>query len=207
MDLRTRKVSFFDLWYKAIQKFSNPQKIIVIDSASPVKPVFQDKPLVNWYELNQNYGAGLDGTKNKRLSGWDRGILASASLAFFEDCDYYVYVEQDCLIKGKGIIEYAIKNMTKPLMLGSGKGTPQPLQQSFIIIKKEFIPFFIEKEMKASQDVLTQDCEVRYDKHFKGNYEYLPFDYGRKRPINFKDKYLYAQHLRTDEMNEFIKYL
>ena len=40
VDTSTRKKDFFDLWYKSIRKFTNPQSIIVVDSNSPVKPNF-----------------------------------------------------------------------------------------------------------------------------------------------------------------------
>jgi hypothetical protein len=189
-------------------KYSTPEKIIIIDSASPVKPDIKDKKNISFYSLGKNFGAGIDGTQNLRLSGWDRGILGSAALAFLEGHDYYVYIEQDCLIKGKGIIEYAISKMGgKPIMLGGGKGTPQPLQQSFIIIKNEFIPEFLYKETKLTKEELKKDCEARYLSHFKDKLCYLPYGHGRARPINFNDQYFYAQHLRTEELERFKKFL
>lgn len=208
VDTDTRKKPFFELWYKSVMKYTSPQKIIVIDSASPIKPDLAGKNNVSFYSLDQNFGAEIDGTRKQRLSGWSRGVLASASLAFLEDCDYYVYVEQDSLIHGKGLIEYAINKMeNKPVMLGSGKGTPQPLQQSFIIIKKEFIPTLLYAEMTHTKKELTVDSEKRYSDILKGNYNFLPFGYGRQRPINFNDQFFYAQHLRTDELEKFKRLL
>lgn len=208
VDVNTRKKSFFELWHNAIKKFSSPEKILIIDSASPIKPDLSNKENIYFYSLGKNYGAAIDGTKNRCLSGWDRSILMSASIAFFEDCDYYVYVEQDCLIKGEGIIEHAINKMgNKPLMVGNGRGTPQKIQQSFIIIKKEYIPFFFSKETTLSKDQLAIDPEQRYYQNFNANISYLPFGYGRQRPINFNEKFFYAQHLRTEELREFEKIL
>lgn len=207
VDKETRQKDFFNLWYTSIKKFTNPKKIIVIDSNSPVKPDLRDKDVI-LHSLDKNYGASLDGTRNKQLSGWDRSILLSASMAFFEDIDYFVYIEQDCLIYGNGIIEYAIDKMGKlPIMLGSGKNTPQPIQQSFIIIKKDFIPTFLNIETTLNTTQLTIDSEKRYADEFKKYYTFLPFGYGRQRPINYKEKYFYAQHLNTEELKEFKKIL
>lgn len=205
VDKTTRQRDFFNLWYAAIEKYTTPKKIIVIDSNSPIKPNIINKN-VTLYSLDKNYGAALDGTRNQILSGWDRSILLSASMAYFEDIDYFVYIEQDCLIYGKGIIEEAIKKIgNKMIMLGEGSGTPQPIQQSFVIIKKEYIPFFLMKEMNNSKENLKLSPEQRYNIHYKNDVEFLPFGFGRKRPIKFKDKYFYSQHLNQDELKQFRK--
>lgn len=206
VDKETRKKDFFNLWYKAVKKFTKPQKIIMIDSNSPIKPNISNKKDVSIYELSKNFGASLDGTKNKRLSGWDRSILGSASLSFLEDCEYFVYIEQDCLIYGKNIIEKAIKSMgKKPMLLGSGNGTPQPIQQSFVIIKKDFIHKFLQMEFNLNKNMLSIDSEKRYSLRFKGYYDFLPFGYGRKRPIDFNQSHFYVQHLRTNELSKLKK--
>lgn len=208
VDKNTRQKEFFNLWYKAVKKYANPKKIIMVDSGSPIKPDLKGKSDVAMYSLDKNYGAALVGTQNKKLSGWDRGVLASASLAFFEGCDYYVYVEQDCLIYGKGIIEKAIKSMgNKPMLLGNGRGTPQPIQQSFFVVKRSFIPRFLAAEMTANSQKLSISPEKRYANSYKGFYGWLPFGNGRVRPLDFTKKHFYAQHLREDEVQRFKKIL
>lgn len=209
VDTSTRKKDFFDLWYKSIMKYTNPKSIIVVDSNSPVKPNLKGKEKLQMISLDKNYGAALDGTSNKRLSGWDKGVLMAASYALMCDIDYFVYVEQDCLLYGKGIIENAIAKMGRSkVMLGSGDGTPQPIQQSFFIVKKEYLPKFIMADlMLKDKSFLKVSPEKRYHKHFKEVASRLPFGYGRKRPIDFNKKHFYAQHLRTDELEKFKKIL
>jgi hypothetical protein len=204
VDKETRQVDFFNLWYKSVSKFTNPEKIIVIDSNSPIKPDLSDKENVTLFSLSKNYGAAVDGSSKGILSGWDRSILTSASIAFLDDAEYFVYVEQDCVLWGENIIEDIINGMgDKMIVLGNGKGTPQPLQQSLIVIKREFIPVFLFTEMNSTTEELKISPEMRYFEKFKNHIKFLDIDYGRKRPINFEDKQFYAQHLNTNELNQF----
>jgi hypothetical protein len=209
VDRDTRKEGFFELWYSAISKFTSPKEIILIDSNSPIKPNLEGKDNIKMLSTNKNYGAAVDGTSKGKLCGWSRGVLLGASYAYFNDYDYFVYIEQDCLIKGKGIVEHAIKNMgNAACSLGGVKSkSPQPLQQSFMIFKRSFIPKLLQAEMNATQDWLRISPERRYNKLMQGKMRPLPFGYGRSRPINFNDKFFYAQHLRTDELNTFKKIL
>ncbi len=71
-----------------------------------------------------------------KYSGVTYAHVLGMSYALLEDVDYWVYVEQDALLFGDNIVEYAIEQMRSPVMFGSGKSTPQPMQQSFMIIKK-----------------------------------------------------------------------
>lgn len=204
VDKETRQQDFFNLWYKSVTKFTNPEKIIVIDSNSPIKPDLSDKENVTLFSLSKNYGAAVDGSSKGVLSGWDRSILTSASIAFLDDAEYFVYVEQDCVLWGENIIEDIINGMgDKMISLGSGEGTPQPLQQSLIIIKREFIPTFLFTEMNSTTEELRISPEIRYFEKFKNHIKFLDIDYGRKRPINFEDKKFYAQHLNTIELNQY----
>lgn len=204
VDKETRQQSFFDLWYKSVMCFTNPSKIIIIDSNSPIKPNLSEKQNVILYSLDNNYGAALDGTTKRILSGWDRSILLSASIAFYEDCDYFVYVEQDCLLWGENIIENIINSMgDKKMALGSGNGTPQQLQQSLIVIKKDYIPFLTNLEMISTEEELSFSPESRYYNKFKDDIKFFDIDFGRKRPIDFNRDYFYAQHLNKEELENF----
>lgn len=72
-----------------------------------------------------------------------RSVLHSMSYAQNCNCDYYVYIEQDVLLSGKGIVEHCIKNMRKPYMFGKCNTFKNPLQQSFFIIRKDYIDKFL----------------------------------------------------------------
>jgi hypothetical protein len=204
VDKETRQVDFFNLWYKSVMKFTNPHKIIVIDSNSPIKPNLQDKENVKLYSLSQNYGAAVDGTSKGVLSGWDRSILLSASISFLDDADYFVYVEQDCVLWGENIIEDIIDSMgDKKIALGNGIGTPQPVQQSLVVIKKDYIPTFLKLEMDNNKENLKTSPEKRYFNQFANDIKYLEIDYGRKRPIDFNKSQFYIQHLDKNELTQY----
>jgi len=136
-----RSKQFHKLWYDVVQRYTTPKKIYVIDSDSPQKPILnQDNEVL--ISLLEN--AGHSTNHNGKLSGVSRAHLLGMSLAMVNEVDYWVYIEQDALIYGEGIIEKCIKDMKKPYMFGLGFKTPQPVQQSFMIIRKEAIPDFIK---------------------------------------------------------------
>lgn len=149
-----RSVEFFKEWKKSIYKNSNPKKIMVLDSASPIKPSLDDLQHVEFLSIDDNPGHSTNHTG--KYCGYMRSIIMGITYAQACNADYWVYVEQDALLKGKNIIEYCIDNMTTPYMFGSGAGTPQLLQQSFCIIRKDgFEPF-----LKRLNNIKKRDSEI-----------------------------------------------
>ena len=232
-----RSEEFHKLWFKAVNTFTNPKKIYIIDSASPVKPVIHtDKEIL--ISLLDNAGHSTNHTG--KLCGVSRAHLLGMSFAMANEVDYWVYIEQDALIYGKGIIEECIQKMKKPYMFGYGLGTPQPVQQSLMIIKRDAIPKFIYNfnKIKAKDSEIAPETKfaiaatpiLQYfpeklfmkmeDNTKLGNFlkriiwklidifrdfDYVPFGYGRVRPINFDDKFFYFQHGNKNELDVFLK--
>ena len=143
-----RELSFFKLWKKSVLENSSPQKIMVLDSASDEIPDNEDLQGVEFISLLEN--AGHSTNHKGKFSGYMRSIIMGITYAKLCDSDYWVYVEQDVLLKGKGVIEHCIESMTKPYMFGDGKGTPQFLQQSLIIIHKDGFDSFLAGLSKIS---------------------------------------------------------
>lgn len=144
-DDEIRGSSFQKKWISSITKNCSPDKIVIIDSASPTPPpnlAFHDNE-IEYIRLNDNGGHASNHTG--KLCGWSRGVIMSANYAANCDCQYYVYIEQDVLLKGENIIEFAISKMKKPYMFGSNQGNNQPLQQSFFIIKHSHLNKFISR--------------------------------------------------------------
>jgi len=141
-----KKTEFVELWSKSIEKFTKPEKIFVVDSNSPVKPNYENEFITSRLEfvsLLENTGHSANPNHLGLYCGWTRAVLMGIEYALMCDVDYYVYVEQDCLLFGENIIEYAISKMTKPYMFGDAKGLGHPLQQSFFIIHKSKFEEFI----------------------------------------------------------------
>ncbi|ARX32892.1 MULTISPECIES: hypothetical protein [Proteus] len=219
-----RDKEFHKKWYDCINKYTSPEKILIIDSNSPIKPDLNLDPRIELLSLNNNFGHSTnhEGT----MCGYTRSCLLGIYYAFLCDLDYCIYIEQDSLIKGNNIIEEAIKKMKKPYMFGSAKGTPNALQQSFFIIRKDgYIPFLtrmngfkstcnkLAPENKfaiATSSFLSKLPECIF--YLRGigrllsywpSFDILPFGYGRSRPINFNDQYLYFQHGSVEELERF----
>lgn len=138
-----RAKEFHNIWYRSVNLFTKPEKILIVDSHSPIKPELNtDDKKLEFISLNENGGHGKH--HRGKFNGWTRSVLMGLEYADMCDADYFVYVEQDCLLYGKDIIENSIAQMSKPYMFGSakGSGTWHPLQQSLFIIQKNKIAEF-----------------------------------------------------------------
>ena len=229
-----RSEGFHDLWYQSICQTSHPQKIIIIDSNSPITPpINKQDSRIEHLRLNTNAGHSTNHTGN--FCGCMRAMILGIEYAAMCDTDYYVYVEQDALLKGSGIIEYCIDKMKTPYMFGAGEGTPQPTQQSLFIIRRDGFDTFIQrlKSIKALDNKISPEEKFEIAtltklrktaeylashkihwrqvslkewiyKEYRG-YDQLPIGYGRQRPINFSDKYYYFQHGENIELERYFK--
>ena len=117
----TRTPEFFDLWYRQVERCLAPARIVVTDSRSPLKPAYAACSNVVWIELDRNYGHANDireGRIDTKYSGFTRSVLSGAMYALCCDADCYVYVEQDCLLKGERLLEHAIGDSTCDILVG-----------------------------------------------------------------------------------------
>ncbi|MFV7770802.1 hypothetical protein [Shewanella marisflavi] len=150
-----RKVDFFYKWYSSIKENTNANNIYVVDSNSPKKPDITGCDDITWIEMELN--AGHSTNHLGKYCGVSLSFFTSMMRVYCSNSDYWVYIEQDALLKGKGIIEYAIDRMNGAnIMYGSGWGTPQPVQQSLIIVKREYIPEFISRYCS----IKSKDSEI-----------------------------------------------
>lgn len=227
-----REQAFHQLWYEAINRYASPEKILIVDSCSPVKPQIDKKDeRLEFVSLNVN--AGHSTNHIGQFCGYSRAILLGLEYAIQCETDYFVYVEQDALIYGDGIIEHCIESMRSPYMFGSGRGTPGIIQQSFFIIRRDGIRPFLKRiraiaytdhdlspefkfHIAAGQTPLHFHAYLhRYPKrrfskwlawqlkkHFTG-WDELPVGYGRARPINFDEPFYYFQHGSSDELSRY----
>lgn len=153
-----RKSEFHSLWHESISTFTNPEQIVIIDSASPILPELKTKE--TWISLTTNFGHS---TKHiDRLCGVSRSFVLSLMYCLMNDYDYWVYVEQDCLLFGDGIVENEIGKDKKGLLFGSGSGTPQPVQHSFMIIRKDKILSFVGSYLKIKAPDRSISPEVKF---------------------------------------------
>lgn len=147
-----RGSEFHHIWFETLMHYTKAKRIIMVDSASETKPPLceKGKKIVELISLEINPGHA---TKHRgAYSGWMASVILGIEYAMMSDFDYFVYVEQDLLLKGEGIIEDCIMSMKTPYLFGSGDGTPQPLQQSFFIIRKDGYKSFLSRVHQILSD-------------------------------------------------------
>jgi hypothetical protein len=213
----TRSTAFFDIWYRQVIRCLGPDRIVVTDSASPIKPDYRSYPL-EWIELDRNYGHPNDvrtGRVKTKYSGFTRSVISGAMYALCCDADFYVYIEQDCLIQGEDFLRYAVGDTTQDILLGTptenGKGlngcTAAPiLQQSLMIVRRPGLERFLEGLLGAP----WTDGECSPEEIMRRRlapFDFIQVPYGRSRPIDFGRSHFYAQHLDDDELQRFLERL
>jgi hypothetical protein len=211
----TRSVAFFDVWYRQVTRCLQPERIVVTDSASPVKPDYLSYPGLHWIELDCNYGHPNDlrtGRISTRYSGYTRAVVNGAMYALCCDADFYVYVEQDCLIHGEDFLSHAVGNAHEDILMGqvtdkgrglAGKPAAAMPQQSLVVVRNAGLPRFIEGITNApcTDGELSPEM-IMHDQLAPVGFLRVP--YGRSRPIDFERSHFYAQHLDPDELQRFL---
>ena len=168
---------------------------------------------VEFVSLNRNYGQANDirvGRINTKYCGFTRSVLNGAMYAVCCDADWFIYVEQDCLIRGFDFIKNAIGDSECDILVGqpaeravgiSGPAAPM-LQQSLIIVRKSGFERFITGLLSAP----WSDGEVSPEEIMRRRFsplETLRIPYGRSRPIDFDRMCYYAQHFTDEELARF----
>ncbi|RLW68476.1 MAG: hypothetical protein B6D68_03540 [spirochete symbiont of Stewartia floridana] len=141
-DQQIRGRDFHQLWYRCIKRFTNPGAIYIVDSASPTTPILHEDEI--FVHLQKNFGHSTNCTE--RLGGFVRAVSLGMYYAYINDFEYWVYIEQDALVFGDGLVERCIDFMRQyrcPILFGDGRGTPQPIQQSFMLMHKDAIMPFL----------------------------------------------------------------
>ena len=211
------------LWYNQVSVLTNPKKIVVVDSNSPVKPAYHKEPTVEFISLPDNFRSppykipepcnyGLWARKDLALSAAFRQIYLGAFYALMSEVEYFVYIEQDVLIRGEGIIEKAIDNMQPDKNWSANTTTYMPdgiprIEACFLIVK-------CDQALKLCQSYL--DLEVpKIDESVEGkfwalahsvrfNWTPLPFEGTRDRPLNLKAEHCFVHKPNEQEIQEIL---
>ena len=210
----THAPAFFRIWLRLVRKYLSPDRIVVTDSCSPLKPPAADREGVEWIELDRNYGHSNDirlGRIQTKHSGFTRSVFLGATYALACDADYYVYVEQDCVIRGEGFLDAAIAGMKHPIALGAptvgGVGIDGPaapmLQQSLIVVARTGLERFIAGIVTATESDGDVPPEIKFARRLKP-FSTIAIPFGRSRPLDFSVPHFYAQHLTAEELRAFL---
>lgn len=212
----TRSIDFFRLWYRQVKQCLRPYRIHVTDSASPLLPDILGLSEIVWTTLDKNYGHANDirvGNIKTKYCGFTRSVLLGACYALCCDADYYVYVEQDCLLRGDNILNDAFAGAASDILVGQptvgglglygGIAAPM-LQQSLIVVARSGLERFIAGLMGGDKTDGEVSPEIKMET-FLHPFGTLAIPYGRSRPIDFNLRSFYVQHLTLEELRAFLR--
>lgn len=213
-DGSTRTRAFFRQWLEQVETCLAPERIHITDSASPLKPAERTHPGITWTELDRNYGHANDirtGRVDAKYCGFTLSVFLGAAYALACNADYYVYVEQDCLIFGDDFLQRAIADHPEQILVGrptengvglnGGVAAPM-IQQSLMVVPKARLLEFMNGLLAGEQSDGEVSPEIKM-KRFMPNLGFLGIPFGRSRPIDFSAPAFYAQHLTLDELERF----
>lgn len=215
-DMSTRSIPFFDVWHRQVVKSLAPHRIVITDSASPAKPDYRSFADLQWIELDHNYGHANDirlGKSKTKYSGFTRSVLNGAMYALSCDADFYVYVEQDCLVFGDDLLAHALGDSTADILLGqpaenakglNGAVASPMLQQSLMIVRRAGLERFLEGLLGAPWTDGECSPEETMRKRL-APFDFVRIPFGRSRPLDFRQKHFYVQHLERDELSRALE--
>jgi hypothetical protein len=214
-DQITKTPEFFRLWLYLVRRYIEPDQIVIIDSRSPLKPSEYLRNDLTWIELDRNYGHSNDirtGRVVTKFAGNTRAQILGAMFALCNDADIFCYVEQDCIIRGRNIIDQALAGRQPGIVVGgppinaiglNGGRAAGFHQEAIVIVGRNSLQRFIVGRMRgpetdgelSSELKLVRDCAP---------IDILAIPYGRSRPIEFEQSHYYAQCLTEDELRQFL---
>lgn len=205
--IESRSKKFSEYWLSHILNQSIlPKKIYILDADSPEKISnnVKNHKLVDISKQTKNFGHGVHCQKENILCGWARGFIYGLMQAYLNDCDF-VYIEQDLLLFGKdhlkNLFELMKKNK-KEICYLTGEETPQMLQQSFVIIKHNYLSTFISKLINETNHRISE--ELKHYRIIKNDVMWSPYKGGRQRKNLHKENFS-LQHMTKKEIDLYLK--
>ena len=187
-DEETRSPEMHELWGRSILRNTQPEAVFIVDSDSPVESPLRSNSEICWVDLDKNYGHST--SHSGKYSGWMRAHFALSGVLLASDASWMIYVEQDALLHGSGIIENEIAKSKLGIFFGTGYQS-QPIQQSLYGIHRSRILDFnrrIEKipfrDMELSPESKFTWAASRIPVEFLGAFwKTLRFLFARVLPI------------------------
>lgn len=187
------KLEFADLWWANLKRFTNPEKLLITDSNSPVKPPYwidggkieKFSMITNWGYQVLGSGYGYSSIFRMDSTAVTRAMILQGLYTMLNDIDYYVWLEQDCFLWGEGIIEKAIEDMGEDTDFSANTwaGAGSGIETCFMIFKASRILDIYNKFIEiGDMGMRHPDAENKYwnlTKHF--SWKPLPFPGSRSQ--------------------------
>jgi len=153
--------------------FIQPENVLIVDSASPVKP--NDKSFTTtrhqYIQLLNNPGHSQNCLTH--YSGYMAGVILGIEYALANDVEIFIYIEQDALIYGDGLINKIKKCLLKSdLVFGDG-GKFSNIEQSIFAINRKGMRRFLS----ALHAIQYTDRQIEPELKFMyaaSNFKHLP---------------------------------
>lgn len=202
-------------WYDNVRSLTHPKKIVVVDSCSPVKPKFFGAKDIEYITMYENLhvpcktSRGLGSRGLVAINGAFRQTMIGAFYALLCDAEFFVWIEQDVLLRGDGIVEEAISNMGNS-DFSSGITTYMPdglprVESAFMIFRCSSLVrmchHFIEDIVPESEDAI--ECKFAYLTS-KFLWRKFPFDGGKDRPLDLSADYVFVHKPNDDEIRAIL---
>lgn len=156
-----RNNAFRPLWWKSIDTFVKPQHVLIVDSASPIKPQDASYTSTNYQYVELLKNPGHSQNCQTHYCGAMAAIIIGLEYALHNDVDYIIYVEQDALIYGDKFVEIIKNQLLKSDYVFGGDKFGLIEQTVFAVSKKG-----IRKFLSLLHDINFTDRQVMPEMKF-----------------------------------------
>lgn len=151
------------LWLACVEKFLFADYIVYTDSNSPIQMEFTGSTRAVQKTFPLDLNPGHPQSTELHYCGWSASAIIGLEYAQICDYDYVIYVEQDCLVYGEELLSILLESVESTgICFGNGEGTPQYLQQSLFVVKKEYIRLFLGR----LHGIKAKDSEISPEDKF-----------------------------------------
>ena len=151
------------------------------------------------------------GRIDAKYCGFTRSVFLSATYALACDADYFIYVEQDCLVHGENLLGTLTRDLEHPILLGrrveggvgiGGRLAAAHTDQSLMLAHRGGLERYIAGIYAGEEGDGVVSPETKMERDL-APFGYIPIPYGRSRPIDFSRSHFYAQQLTSLELERF----
>lgn len=142
-DEEVRSNGFRPLWWQSLDTFVKPSQVLVVDSASPIKPhdELHTDTEFRVIELLKNPGHSQNCVTH--YCGYMASVVIGLEYALLNDVEFFLYIEQDALTYGKGFVDKIKQSLLKSDFVFGDAGSRSEIEQSVFALSKKGIRKFL----------------------------------------------------------------
>jgi hypothetical protein len=134
---------FRPLWWQSIDTFVKPQHVLIVDSASPVKPQDASYTSTNYQYIEMLRNPGHSQNCTTHYAGYMASVILGLEYALLNDVDFFLYIEQDALTYGKDFVKKIKQSLLKSDFVFGNAGARSEIEQSVFALSKKGIRNFL----------------------------------------------------------------